>query len=134
LFNLFLSYISGGNKRKKTITASIVSLSLFLILGSTAFGFWRYRVKHNGNTLMILLALYRSLIVFIHIHGLIIISLSIPEILASQDAPKYDLEPQDVSGSYLFEMNTIQTATNNFSLSNKLGQGGFGSVYKVGEF
>jgi hypothetical protein len=90
----------GGNKRKKTITASIVSLSLFLILGSTAFGFWRYRVKHN----------------------------------ASQDAPKYDLEPQDVSGSYLFEMNTIQTATNNFSLSNKLGQGGFGSVYKVGEF
>nr|BAF00665.1 S-like receptor protein kinase [Arabidopsis thaliana] len=86
----------GGNKRKKTITASIVSLSLFLILGSTAFGFWRYRVKHN----------------------------------ASQDAPKYDLEPQDVSGSYLFEMNTIQTATNNFSLSNKLGQGGFGSVYK----
>ncbi|KAL1191665.1 G-type lectin S-receptor-like serine/threonine-protein kinase [Cardamine amara subsp. amara] len=27
-------------------------------------------------------------------------------------------------------MNTIQTATNNFNLSNKLGQGGFGSVYK----
>ena len=28
-------------------------------------------------------------------------------------------------------MNIIQTATNNFSLSNKLGHGGFGSVYKV---
>jgi serine/threonine protein kinase len=27
-------------------------------------------------------------------------------------------------------MNAIQTATNNFSLSNKLGPGGFGSVYK----
>jgi len=53
---------------------------------------------------------------------------------SSQDAWAKDMEPQDVSGSYLFEMNTIQTATNNFSLSNKLGQGGFGSVYKVGEF
>ncbi|CAA7047451.1 unnamed protein product [Microthlaspi erraticum] len=40
------------------------------------------------------------------------------------------MEPQDVSGLYFFEMHTIQTATNNFSLSNKLGQGGFGSVYK----
>jgi len=28
-------------------------------------------------------------------------------------------------------MNTIQTATSNFSLSNKLGHGGFGSVYKA---
>ncbi|KFK24107.1 hypothetical protein AALP_AAs56572U000100 [Arabis alpina] len=39
----------GGNNRKKTITASILSLSLFVILGSAAFGFWRYRVRHNGE-------------------------------------------------------------------------------------
>jgi len=44
------------------------------------------------------------------------------------------LKPQDVSGLNFFEMNTIQTATNNFSISNKLGQGGFGPVYKVREF
>lgn len=31
----------------------------------------------------------------------------------------------------LFDMNTIVDATNNFSSSNKLGEGGFGSVYKV---
>ncbi|ESQ31004.1 hypothetical protein EUTSA_v10012372mg, partial [Eutrema salsugineum] len=29
-----------------------------------------------------------------------------------------------------FEMNTIRAATNNFNVSNKLGQGGFGPVYK----
>jgi hypothetical protein len=31
----------------------------------------------------------------------------------------------------LFEYNNISTATNNFGSTNKIGQGGFGSVYKV---
>ena len=30
-----------------------------------------------------------------------------------------------------FDLNTIAAATNNFSIDNKLGEGGFGSVYKV---
>ncbi|KAJ0265813.1 G-type lectin S-receptor-like serine/threonine-protein kinase [Hirschfeldia incana] len=92
-----------GNKRKKIITASLVSLFLFVILGSAAFCFWRYRVKHNER-----------------------ISND-----ASQDAWSNDLTPQDFSSLCFFEMSTIQTATNNFSASNKLRHGGFGSVYKV---
>jgi len=36
-----------------------------------------------------------------------------------------DLEVQ------LFDLFTIATATNNFSVENKIGQGGFGPVYKV---
>ncbi|CAD5316000.1 unnamed protein product [Arabidopsis thaliana] len=88
----------GGNERNKIIVASIVSLSLFVILTSAAFGFWRYRVKHKAYTL--------------------------------KDAWRKDLKSKEVPGLEFFEMNTIQTATNNFSLSNKLGQGGFGSVYK----
>ena len=31
----------------------------------------------------------------------------------------------------MVEFETILTATNNFHLDNKLGEGGFGSVYKV---
>ncbi|KAG5219192.1 G-type lectin S-receptor serine/threonine-protein [Salix suchowensis] len=31
-----------------------------------------------------------------------------------------------------FKLSTITAATDNFSPANKLGQGGFGSVYKVG--
>ena len=31
----------------------------------------------------------------------------------------------------LFELATIVSATNNFSINKKLGQGGFGPVYKV---
>ncbi|XP_020890039.1 G-type lectin S-receptor-like serine/threonine-protein kinase At1g61550 [Arabidopsis lyrata subsp. lyrata] len=94
----------GGNSRKKTITASIVSLSLFVILGSSAFGFWRYRLKHN-------------------------VSANISKVV-SQGALRNDLKPEDIPGLYFFEMKTIEVATNNFSLLNKLGQGGFGSVYK----
>jgi len=30
-----------------------------------------------------------------------------------------------------FDFQKVATATNNFDLSNKLGQGGFGPVYKV---
>lgn len=33
--------------------------------------------------------------------------------------------------SLLFDFGTIRAATNEFSDSNKLGQGGFGAVYKV---
>lgn len=31
-----------------------------------------------------------------------------------------------------FDLTTIALATNNFNVANKLGTGGFGSVYKVG--
>ena len=34
----------------------------------------------------------------------------------------------------LFEFQVLATATDNFSLENKLGQGGFGPVYKVNAF
>ncbi|CDY67906.1 BnaCnng56910D [Brassica napus] len=88
----------GGNKHKKTIVATSVSLTVFVILGFAAFGFWRCRVKHIAHI--------------------------------SKDAWNNDLKQQDVPGLDFFEMNTILTATNNFSPSNKLGQGGFGSVYK----
>lgn len=34
--------------------------------------------------------------------------------------------------SLQFALVTIETATNNFSDDNKIGKGGFGTVYKVG--
>ncbi|KAH0903688.1 hypothetical protein HID58_043191 [Brassica napus] len=87
-----------GNKLKKTIVASTVSLTLFVILGLASFGFWRCRLEDNAHIL--------------------------------KDAWRNEFKPQDVPGLDFLEMNAIQTATSNFSLSNKLGQGGFGSVYK----
>lgn len=43
----------------------------------------------------------------------------------SRDIGEEDLELP------LFDLVTIKVATNNFSLANKIGQGGFGLVYKV---
>ena len=48
-----------------------------------------------------------------------------------KDSWKNGLEQQEISGLTFFDMNTIRAATNNFNVSNKLGQGGFGPVYKV---
>ena len=42
-------------------------------------------------------------------------------------------DPNDITGaeSLQFDFDTVLFATNDFSDDNKLGQGGFGSVYKV---
>ncbi|WZY89740.1 hypothetical protein YC2023_046475 [Brassica napus] len=49
---------------------------------------------------------------------------------SSELAWKSGLEQEEISGLTFFEMNTIRAATDNFKISNKLGQGGFGPVYK----
>lgn len=41
------------------------------------------------------------------------------------DSSKWNNEPK------LFDISTIASATNNFSCNNKIGEGGFGSIYKV---
>lgn len=46
-------------------------------------------------------------------------------------AGKYKGSSDKDSELPLFSFSVISKATNNFSLNNKLGEGGFGSVYKV---
>jgi hypothetical protein len=36
--------------------------------------------------------------------------------------------------SFLLDLSTLRTATANFNESNKIGEGGFGNVYKVRNF
>ncbi|XP_020224649.1 G-type lectin S-receptor-like serine/threonine-protein kinase At4g27290 isoform X1 [Cajanus cajan] len=43
---------------------------------------------------------------------------------------KYKRDKEDVELATIFDFSTISNATNNFSDSNKLGEGGFGPVYK----
>jgi len=50
------------------------------------------------------------------------------------DGPTVTVELHDeisTAESLQFDFRTIRVATDNFSIDNKLGEGGFGSVYKV---
>ena len=50
----------------------------------------------------------------------------------SRDLPIKEFEEGTTSSDLpLFDLSVIAAATNNFSDANKLGEGGFGSVYKV---
>ena len=50
----------------------------------------------------------------------------------SRDLPNKEFEEGTTSSDLpLFDLSVIAAATNNFSDANKLGEGGFGSVYKV---
>ena len=48
----------------------------------------------------------------------------------SESSYKYENQKEDFELP-LFDFATIARATNNFSDKNKIGEGGFGSVYKV---
>ncbi|KAJ6738020.1 RECEPTOR-LIKE SERINE/THREONINE-PROTEIN KINASE SD1-8 [Salix koriyanagi] len=48
-----------------------------------------------------------------------------------EEQKKEDFEESSSSKLPVFDIKTITSATENFSFGNKLGQGGFGSVYKV---
>jgi len=44
---------------------------------------------------------------------------------------KHKKEKEDVDLATIFDFSTITSATNQFSNKNKIGEGGFGPVYKV---
>jgi hypothetical protein len=60
-----------------------------------------------------------------------------PILVVSEKAKNDVIIGQNIEGQKedlelpLFDLSTITNATNNFSSNNKLGEGGFGPVYKV---
>ena len=53
------------------------------------------------------------------------------KVLQSTEFSGENLNEVELQDLPLFDFEKLATATNNFHLTNKLGQGGFGPVYKV---
>ncbi|KAK2393399.1 G-type lectin S-receptor serine/threonine-protein kinase [Trifolium repens] len=91
-------------KKKKNVTPIIIATVIVgaIIVATCAYFFWSWASKRSGQT---------------HQENQI----------ASLSGNMKQVKIEDLP---LFEFKNISTATNNFSLANKIGHGGFGSVYK----
>ncbi|THU43988.1 hypothetical protein C4D60_Mb02t02640 [Musa balbisiana] len=107
------------NHVKKTVLViTIPTMLSFLLLASTCVVLWRRRVRKQ-DTIMIKSKQPQTTIGLDYWTG-------IPAKHADQRAGSMNMMGLLSS----FDLSTIKAATNNFSVGNKLGEGGFGIVYK----
>ncbi|XP_030970765.1 cysteine-rich receptor-like protein kinase 10 [Quercus lobata] len=108
---------SGGKKTTKIIIITISSIAVVAAL----LGFWYYsssgrrkqeRDRETGQEIPLRNNLARSLSMHL------------------MDNSMHTRDDDDSGEMHYFDLTTILTATNNFSDVNKLGEGGFGPVYK----
>ncbi|XP_010439222.1 PREDICTED: cysteine-rich receptor-like protein kinase 5 isoform X2 [Camelina sativa] len=117
---------------------SLVRASLSLSL----FFFWIWQTiclvlsmvytGKNGNSIVIIIAIVVPLAVYILLFAVISSFHVINRVKKAYETAAADDDGDDITtaGSLQFDFNAVEAATDKFSESNKLGQGGFGQVYK----
>ncbi|KAB2601104.1 G-type lectin S-receptor-like serine/threonine-protein kinase [Pyrus ussuriensis x Pyrus communis] len=95
-----------GEGKPLKLIASLTAICLICILGAIAFGFQRLRANKKGNGRLT------------------------DTIENARDTLQEYIRKYDPSELYIYNFDSILIATNNFSITNKLGEGGFGPVYK----
>ncbi|KAF7849903.1 hypothetical protein BT93_L0145 [Corymbia citriodora subsp. variegata] len=105
--DLFIRLVHADKGLSKQIKVIISLIAIFgiILCGAAIYGLCKWRANKRGDTTD------RS-----------------EEV---QNAWKEQWRQDDASELTLFSFDSILLATNNFNISNKLGQGGFGPVYKV---
>ncbi|KAM5588479.1 G-type lectin S-receptor-like serine/threonine-protein kinase [Rosa sericea] len=89
-----------GEGKPIKLIASLTAIGLMIILVAIVFGLHRLRANQKEST------------------------------PTSRDTLREYIGKHDPSELLIYDFDTILTATDNFSITNKLGQGGFGPVYK----
>ncbi|GLT83111.1 hypothetical protein SLE2022_014200 [Rubroshorea leprosula] len=109
----------GDGGRRIALIIGITVGSGVLILGGIAFFIWKRKRLQRKRKLPELKGLPERSQEFL-----------LNEMVISNRRSEYSGEKSEELELPLFDFDTIAIATDNFSLENKLGQGGFGSVYK----
>ncbi|XP_030948887.1 cysteine-rich receptor-like protein kinase 15 [Quercus lobata] len=109
-----------GKKTTKTVIIAISTIASIAVVAAL-FGFWFYKYsggrKHEEERDTSQVIPFRS---------------NFPRLRSIQltDSGMHARDVDDSGEKLYFDLSTILTATNNFSEVNKLGEGGFGPVYK----
>ncbi|GMY35682.1 receptor-like serine/threonine-protein kinase SD1-6 [Fagus crenata] len=96
------------NKRRRLLIILLTTAAVMLLLGTMIYYLWSRVIKSRGCIDSVKRLLYK-----VHI-----------KLLATEDLDG------NASNLQVFSYTTIKAATNNFSSVNKLGEGGYGPVYK----
>ncbi|VVB12209.1 unnamed protein product [Arabis nemorensis] len=104
--------------RSAKIIGSSIGVSIFLILIFTIFFFWRRKQKRS-------IAIETPIVDQVRSHDLLMNEV----VISSRRHISRDYNTEDLELP-LMDFEAVAIATNNFSNANKLGQGGFGIVYK----
>ncbi|XP_030948860.1 cysteine-rich receptor-like protein kinase 10 [Quercus lobata] len=111
--------VNGGKKAKKIVIITISSVASIAVVAAL-LGFWYYssfgRRKRQDGIISQEISLRNNLAGSFSIHLM--------------DSSIYGNDNDNRGEIYYFNLITILAATNNFSDANKLGEGGFGPVYK----
>ncbi|XP_030461331.2 G-type lectin S-receptor-like serine/threonine-protein kinase At1g61370 isoform X2 [Syzygium oleosum] len=113
-----VAHVKTGGSSQKAVSISLSTIAGIMFFAVFVFGLYKWRAKKKGNLS------------------------KIPRLLDSVDTPenlgelvqgnawKEQLKQDDSLEVTLFSFDSILLATNKFSTTSKLGQGGFGSVFK----
>ncbi|XP_062013307.1 G-type lectin S-receptor-like serine/threonine-protein kinase At1g61500 isoform X1 [Rosa rugosa] len=102
-----------GEGRPIRLIVSLTTICLISILGAIVFGLYRLRANQRGKITVEKVEYEMA-----------------DKIQTSRDTLREYIGKDDPSQLLIYDFDSILVATNNFSLANKLGQGGFGPVYK----